>query len=395
MNDSKLSILIAGDMVPTKSNERLFIDGNMSSLLGDSLHTIFQEADIVSVNLECPLTVSDTPIEKCGPNLRALPETLKGIKALNSSVVGLANNHIMDFGEEGLAATLKLLEKHNLPFVGVGSNLEEASKSLHIIEKKGFRIGFYACAEHEFSIATEHGPGANPFDPLTTGDAILKLKSDYALDNLVVLFHGGKEYYQYPSPGLQKVCRHLVEKGADLVVCQHSHCIGAHERYLGGDIVYGQGNFIFDMQHPLSNESILISYELAKGKQPALSFIPIKCKKDESGTIYLAKDEEKEAILNSFRARSEEILQPGFIDMKYSMFAKNMLPSYLMIVSPFGKWFSRFDRYIFKGRLIRFLYTKRKLLVLQNIVECEAHRELFCSGLNEATNGSLGVTKNT
>jgi len=59
MNDSKLSILIAGDMVPTKSNERLFIDGNMSSLFGDSLHTIFQEADIVSVNLECPLTVSD------------------------------------------------------------------------------------------------------------------------------------------------------------------------------------------------------------------------------------------------------------------------------------------------------------------------------------------------
>ena len=79
MNDSKLSILIAGDMVPTKSNEQLFIDGNMSSLIGDSLHTIFQEADIVSVNLECPLTVSDTPIEKCGPNLRALPETLKGI----------------------------------------------------------------------------------------------------------------------------------------------------------------------------------------------------------------------------------------------------------------------------------------------------------------------------
>lgn len=135
------------------------------------------------------------------------------------------------------------------------------------------------------------------------------------------------------------------------------------------------------MQHPLSKESILISYELAKGKQPALSFIPIKCKKDESGTIYLAKDEEKEAILNSFRARSEEILQPGFIDMKYSMFAKNMLPSYLMIVSPFGKWFSRFDRYIFKGRLIRFLYTKRKLLVLQNIVECEAHRELVIKGI--------------
>ena len=102
MNDSKLSILIAGDMVPTKSNERLFIDGNMSSLFGDSLHTIFQEADIVSINLECPLTTSDTPIDKCGPNLRAIPETIQGIKALHPTVVGLANNHIMDFGEKGL-----------------------------------------------------------------------------------------------------------------------------------------------------------------------------------------------------------------------------------------------------------------------------------------------------
>jgi len=394
MNDSKLSIIIAGDMVPTRSNERLFIDGNMSSLLGDSLHTIFQEADIVSINLECPLTVSDTPIEKCGPNLRALPETLKGIKALNPSVVGLANNHIMDFGEKGLSDTVSLLSCNGIPYIGVGNSLEEAVKSIHIVEKKGWRIGFYACAEHEFTIATEDSPGANPFDPLTTGDAILKLKSDYALDNLVVLFHGGKEYYQYPSPGLQKVCRHLVEKGADLVVCQHSHCIGAYEHYLSGDIVYGQGNFIFDMKHPLSKESILISYELEKGKQPALSFMPSKCNVDGSGTIYLARDDERRAILNSFRARSEEILQPDFIDMKYSMFAKNMLPSYLMIVSPFGKWFSRFDRYIFKGRLLKRFYSKRKVLALQNIVECEAHRELFCCGLNNATNGSLGVTKN-
>ncbi len=377
MIDTKLTILIAGDMVPTKSNEQLFIDGEISLLLGDSLYTIFQEADITSINLECPITTCDNPIEKNGPNLKTHPETMKAIKKLNPSVIGLANNHILDYGKEGLIETCSLLTRNCIPYIGVGNTIREAELSIHIFEQKGLRIGFYACAEHEFSIATEHSPGANPFDDLVTGDLIKALKNEKSLDILIVLYHGGKEYYQYPSPRLQKVCRHLVEKGADLVVCQHSHCIGAYEHYLNGDIVYGQGNFIFDMHHPLPKESLVLSYELKKGRKPLLSFIPIKCKSDGSGTIYHARDAEGKAILQGFIERSEDILRPDFIEKKYSEFAKNMLHTYLIIVSPFGKWFSRFDRYILRGKLIKRLYSKRKLLALKNIVECEAHRELL------------------
>jgi len=358
----------------------------MSSLLGDSLYNVFQKADIISVNLECPLTKSNTSIEKNGPNLRALPETLFGIKALGSSVVGLANNHIFDFGEEGLSDTLSLLSDNDMPYVGVGNNSHEAAHSIYVLEKKGFRIGFYACAEHEFSIATEECPGVNPFDPLETGDKVSSLKNDHKLDMLIVLYHGGKEYYQYPSPGLQKVCRHLIQKGADLVVCQHSHCIGAYERYQNGEIVYGQGNFIFDMKHPISKQSLVLSYELEKGKQPKLSFIPIKCKNDGSGAIYLVKDEERDSILHNFHARSEEILQPGFIEKQYTEFARKALQNYLQIATPFGKCFSRLDKYIFKGRLMRRLYSKRKLLALQNIIECEAHRELLIRALDNIPN---------
>lgn len=381
LNDTTFSILIAGDMVPTQSNQELFVKGDMSSLLGDSLYEAFQKADISSLNLECPLTTSDTPIEKNGPNLRALPETINGIKALNPTVVGLSNNHILDYGEKGLSDTLSLLSENGIPFVGVGNNLSEAVQSIHVVEKKGWRIGFYACAEHEFSIATEESPGANPFDALVTGDVVKSLKDEYQLDILIVLYHGGKEYYQYPSPGLQKVCRHLVEKGANLVVCQHSHCIGAYEHYQDGVIVYGQGNFIFDMKHPLSKQSLLLAYELQKGKQPVLSFIPIKCKDDKSGTVCTAEGEEKKVILDGLKKRSEEVLLQGVIDRKYAEFSKTMVYSYLSILSSFGKWFSRFDRYIFKGRLIKWLYPKRKLLVLQNIVECEAHSELLCKGI--------------
>ena len=77
----------AGDLVPTKVNEELFVKGDTSSLVGDSLNELVEKADISSVNLECPLSTSDTPIDNCGPNLRALPETIEGIKALNTTVV--------------------------------------------------------------------------------------------------------------------------------------------------------------------------------------------------------------------------------------------------------------------------------------------------------------------
>lgn len=87
-------------------------------------------------------------------------------------------------------------------------------------------------------------PGANPFDFLESLDHIsnLKQKCDY----VIALYHGGKEHYQYLSPNLQKVCRKIIEKGADLIICQHSHCIGCYGRYNNTIIIYGQGNFIFD-----------------------------------------------------------------------------------------------------------------------------------------------------
>ena len=89
---------------------------------------------ILVINLECPLTDSDISIEKNGPNLKAILETITGIKALNPSVVGLANNHIMDFGEKGLLGTLNILSQNQIPYIGVGKNQEEASISIHIVE---------------------------------------------------------------------------------------------------------------------------------------------------------------------------------------------------------------------------------------------------------------------
>lgn len=369
-----MKLIISGDLVPTQSNIDLFCNGEIDSLLGEELLSIWNSADKRIFNLEVPLTDKEEPIEKWGPNLIAPTRTINGIKALNPSLITLANNHILDHGEQGLNTTVEILNKNDIPFVGAGQNISEASKP-YIIEDKGFKIGIYACAEHEFTIATEKSAGANPFDPLESLDHIYNLKKE--CDYVIVLYHGGKEHYRYPSPYLQKVSRKMVDKGADLVICQHSHCIGCYEQYKDSTIVYGQGNFLFNKRdNEFWNNSLLVSLEL--GAIIDIEYIPIVT--TEKG-VRLAKDGEAKEILELFYNRSLEILQEGFIEQEYEKFAHKSLDNYLRSFLGFGKWISRIDRHLLKGRLLKNKYDKRYLLTIRNFIECEAHRELVIKGL--------------
>ena len=160
-----MQLLIVGDFTPTQSNIDLFSDGDISSLLGENLLKMWISVEMRILNLEGPLTDKKIPIDKCGPNFIAPISTIKGIKALNPTLLTLANNHILDQGVQGLKSTKDILNKNEIPFVGVVDTLSEASKS-YIIQRDGLKIGVYACAEHEFTIATENTTGANPFDPL-------------------------------------------------------------------------------------------------------------------------------------------------------------------------------------------------------------------------------------
>ena len=264
--------------------------------------------------------------------------------------------------------------KNNIPIVGIGDNIYEASKP-YIVEKDGLKISVYGCAEHEFLIATEKSAGANPFDPLESLDHIYNFKDES--DYVIILYHGGKEHYRYSSPNLQKVCRIMGEKGADLVICQHIHCIGCFEEYSGSTIVYGQGNFIFDhSDNEYWQTSLLIKIEIENVLN--IEYIPI-VKKDS--VVRLAEEDAVKEILSSFYRRSNEILQDGFIDKQYVKFAEKNIEEYLRSFSGLGKWLSRIDRYLLKGSLVKHKYNKNQLLVIQNYIECEAHRELLIQGL--------------
>lgn len=66
----------------------------------------------------------------------------------------------------------------------------------------------------------------------------------------------------------------MAQKGADIIICQHSHCIGCFENYENSTIIYGQGNFIFDdSQSEYWKTSLLINIEIKD--EFKIQYIPI------------------------------------------------------------------------------------------------------------------------
>lgn len=372
-----MKIVIGADLVPTNTNEALFAAGDVKTLIGDELKAILDEADCRIFNLEVPLSDVRDPIKKCGPNLAAPAAAIVGYKAMDVDVLTLANNHILDQGECGLLETCRLLRENDIHHLGAGSTPEDAAEP-YLFACGGKRIGIYACVDHEFSVVTEDNAGANPFDFVKSFDHVSALKEQ--CDYVIVLHHGGKEHYRYPSPDLQKTCRHFVDKGADLVICQHSHCIGCEEEYNGGTIVYGQGNFLFDHS---SSEYWKTSLLIQLDEQLNVSYLPL-VKADN--TVRLADKEQARQIMADFKERSEQIKQPGFVRKHYEEYAKGMLEWYLMILSgTYDSIWAKILNVLKARRLLHWLimrrYGKHDLRVLRNHIECEAHRELLLAAL--------------
>ena len=371
-------ITLCGDISITQVNRDLWENGNVQSIFG-KIPELFRNSDRVIVNLECALTEKETAIRKFGPNLKGPAIAADILKEAGVTDCGLSNNHIYDFSKPGMDDTLRELNRVGLNYTGVGENEADSRKDL-VIQQDGKTVRIITVCEHEYTYAMEDFPGARPYDPYDTADDIRKAKAE--ADYVIVMYHGGKEMCRYPSPRLRKLCRAMITGGADLVLCQHSHCIGCEEKYQNGTIVYGQGNFLFDRS---SSEFWQTSLLVALDEDFQVSYIPLA---KQGAAVHLAKEKQGQEILRDFQHRSEEIREAGFIRQKYEKFAHNMLSNYLFSLS--GIRLSFFLRALNKlsgHRLIPWLIKKRypreQLFAIRNFIECEAHREVLLSGLKE------------
>lgn len=368
-------ILICGDLYSSGKNEQYFCEGNRNGLL-NNLESVFSQAELIIANLECPLINFKDPILKSGPNLGAPEATVKGIKALGIEALNLANNHIMDHGSQGLENTIRLLRVNNISHFGAGSDLADAQKIL-IKEVNNDRIAFLGIAEHEFCIAKENKPGANSIDLINTIRNINSCRQEF--DYLVILIHGGSEYYEYPRPSMVKLSRFLVEQGAKAVVWQHSHCVGCVEVYQDAPIVYGQGNFIFD--YPSNSElwhtGMIVALTPTKQGVFAHRLIPFTQSFQGCGVNRMTEVEEREFFANLHR-RSLTIHDEEQLEWIWKDYCKHR-KSYC-INGLYGKK-SILRRLAGKLGLLHLLGSKEANLTRLHFVRCESLREITITAL--------------
>ena len=326
--------LLLGDVCPTDFSSQLFDKGNVDTLFND-VASLFCGNDFNIINLECAITESENRIEKFGPNLKAPLGTADTLKALGVTHAGLSNNHIFDFGREGVRDTLSALDKVGIVYTGFGENYEDSRKNL-IIEKDGERIAVIAVCEHEYSYALEDRMGARPFDVFDTIEDIREAKK--TADRVIVTYHGGKEQCMYPSPRLYKACHAMARAGADVILCQHSHCIGCYELYQNTHILYGQGNFHFVKPTDAVgwHSALAVKYDTLTHQ---IEFVPHE---NTDNGIKLSDNPE---IIEGFKKRSASLLDGSWRD-GWHEFCEGKKESYLKAIHEAYEKPKKFGHYL-------------------------------------------------
>jgi len=302
--------------------------------------------------------------------LAAPIDCVKGLVSSHIKCVGLANNHILDHGAKGVENTLRACSGAGLLTFGAGHNRDEAGRVL-IVKVGNLRLGLLAIAEQEWSIATDHSPGANPLDAIHFVRTIQRSRGNY--DFLIVLLHSGIEHYPFPTPGQMEASRFMIEQGARIVICQHSHCAGCYEQYQNGHIIYGQGNLIFDSPgreqswHEGFLVRLLINDDLTCEWQP----IPYVQSEAEAGACTMPSHRQR-TFLEMVRERSFAIQEPGRVEEEWDKFCAERHHYFMSCMLGHNRLLRRLNRDT--GAIAR-LYPEDRFMLLTNILRCDIHRE--------------------
>jgi poly-gamma-glutamate synthesis protein (capsule biosynthesis protein) len=208
------------------------------------------------VNLETSITRSEA-YERKGINYRMHPDNIGCLRAARLDICILANNHVLDYGPQGLIETLETLERAGIRAVGAGRNRDEATRPVVHALPGGQHLIVGACA-HESSGVPDHWvaptvePGVNLLPDLTdeTARDVAARVARHKLpgDIAVLSIHWGSNWgYDVPRSHINFAHR-LVEVGIDIVYGHSSHHVRPIEIYRDRLILYGCGDFIDDYE---------------------------------------------------------------------------------------------------------------------------------------------------
>lgn len=350
-----------------------------SEVFPDNLCNIIKSADFSFVNFESPIAEEGSkPIPKCDPNLRCSKEAAEAVKYAGFTGATMANNHILDYGAEGLHKSVEYCRAQGLDIVGIGNNLEDANNTLYL-EKDGKRLAVINCCEHEFSIATDTEAGTNPLNPIRQFYAIQEAKSN--ADYILVIVHGGHEHYQLPSPRMQETYRFFIDTGADAVVNHHQHCYSGYEIYHDKPIFYGLGNFCFDedgQRECFWNEGYMVKLKF-ENDNIDYELIPYtQC--NETASVDLAQDK---TIFSKDIAKLNETISNALLLRESSeRYYESTIGFYNSLIQPYN---NRVLNKLFSMKFLPSLFSNDKKIKLLNNINCESHLDRFIFALKKLT----------
>lgn len=214
--------------------------------------------DLVITNLEGP--ISDNQSQSKDSEIGSTdnyvftfnPQIIATLKENNLELLNLGNNHILNFGKEGLQQTIDYLKEDGLKYFGdTGTELVSPFIFQNI---NGLEIVFI-----NYNQFTDQGI-----------DSTLELLSrlDSQADLIILYTHWGDEYQEEPSDTIKSQAYQFIDQGADLIIGSHPHVVQTHELYNGKNIYYSLGNFIFDQYFSEeTQQGLLVEVKIEKGYQ--------------------------------------------------------------------------------------------------------------------------------
>jgi poly-gamma-glutamate capsule biosynthesis protein CapA/YwtB (metallophosphatase superfamily) len=244
------------------------------------LHPYLKSADIRFANLES--TISEQHGSTVAPwnplVFTAPPQTIGILKNAKFDVLSTANNHAWDYGKPALFESQKHLTQAGIKFVGTGESIEQANAPV-IIEQGGQKIAFLAGTE-----VWNQGPlpshPAREFVAHTKLSTMIErihaLKANHHPDWIIVSFHGGDEYLDFPLRGKDVWMRAVIDAGADIVLGHHPHTVQGIVWHHQKPLFYSLGNLLMRMnQHHLwTGFSFLTNITLFPTKKIAVKICP-------------------------------------------------------------------------------------------------------------------------
>jgi poly-gamma-glutamate synthesis protein (capsule biosynthesis protein) len=279
---------------------------------------LLHSADAVIANLECAITGRTEPWQKMakGFHFRAAMGAAQVLRAAEIRCVSLANNHVLDFGEEGLLDSLRHLDSAGIQHVGAGGNLAEAETPT-IIDVAGLKVGLIAFTDDPpESAAGPENAGTNYLNVATDPAARVRVaraavKARQAGANCVVLsLHWGPNMSQAPSPLFRAFARATIEDGVDLIHGHSAHVFQGVERYQKGIILYDTGDFLDDYAiDPMLRYdcSFLFLVTIDRDGLQSLRLIPTR---QDYAQANLAVGADFEAIVERMRRKCSQLGTP-------------------------------------------------------------------------------------